>query len=131
MELTEDLQGARIGVAQAAELANMHPSHFRRLVRSGVFPKPKRTAKSRPYFDYELLTRIAEVLNLLRLRTAHPHRRGFEVRHRREWRGSYFLPTQTKASGSKAAHAGACGEASLIIPQESRRRPAPVRHPEE
>ena len=62
MELTEDLKGARIGVAQAAELAQMHPSHFRRLIRSGVFPKPKRTAKARPYFDYELLTRIAEIL---------------------------------------------------------------------
>jgi len=62
VQLNEDLKGARIGVARAAELANMHPSHFRRLVRSGVFPKPKRTVKGRPYFDYELLTRIAEVL---------------------------------------------------------------------
>ncbi|NLX15227.1 MAG: hypothetical protein GXY44_16485, partial [Phycisphaerales bacterium] len=44
------------------ELVNMHPGHFRRLCRHGIFPKPKRTAKGRPYLDYELLTIIARVL---------------------------------------------------------------------
>ncbi len=62
MKLTEDMKGARFTVVQAAELANMHPAHFRRLCRRGVFPKPKRNAKGRPYFDYELLVRIALVL---------------------------------------------------------------------
>jgi hypothetical protein len=62
MRVTDDLKGARISVVGAAELANMHPAHFRRLIRRGVFPKPKRTAKGRPYFDYDLLTGIAGIL---------------------------------------------------------------------
>jgi len=40
----------------------MHPAHFRRLCRRGVFPKPRNTAKGRPYFDYELLVQIAAAL---------------------------------------------------------------------
>ena len=63
MRLPDDLQGARVSMVKAAELAAMHPGHFRRLVRRGVFPQPKRTAKGRPYFDYEALTVIAGVLS--------------------------------------------------------------------
>lgn len=62
MEVTEDLKGARFTVAKAAELANMHPAHFRRLCRRGIFPPPKRTAKGRPYVDYDLLMRVARIL---------------------------------------------------------------------
>lgn len=62
MRITDDLKAARLSVVRAAELANMHPSHFRRLCRKGVFPEPKRTSKGRPYFDYGLLTAVARVL---------------------------------------------------------------------
>lgn len=62
MKLTEDMNGARFTVVQAAELANMHPAHFRRLCRRGVFARPKRNAKGRPYFDHELLTVVGRVL---------------------------------------------------------------------
>ena len=49
-------------VARAAELAGVHPAHFRRLCRRGVFPKPKRTAKGKPFFDYGLLMTVANVM---------------------------------------------------------------------
>jgi len=62
MRIPDELNGARITVVRAAELASMHPAHFRRLVRRGVFPAPKRTAKGRPYFDYDLLGVVALVL---------------------------------------------------------------------
>ncbi len=62
MRIPNELNGARIAVVGAAELVNMHPAHFRRLVRRGVFPPPKRTAKGRPYFDYDLLSAIAGIL---------------------------------------------------------------------
>jgi len=62
MKLSDDLRGARVTIVKAAELANMHPSHFRRLIRRGILPKPKRTAKGRPYFDYDLLDCISKVL---------------------------------------------------------------------
>ena len=62
MRLTPDLDGARVTVARAAELAGMHPAHFRRLCRRGVFPKPKRTAKNKPYFDYGMFVTIANVM---------------------------------------------------------------------
>jgi DNA-binding transcriptional MerR regulator len=62
MRLMPDLKGARVTVARAAELAGMHPTHLRRLCRRGIFPKPKRTSKGRPYYDYELLTAIAHIL---------------------------------------------------------------------
>ena len=62
MKVTEDLKGARLTIVLAAELVKMHPGHFRRLCQRGVFPQPKRTAKGRPYFDYELLSVIANVL---------------------------------------------------------------------
>ena len=62
MKVPDELKGARISVVGAAELANMHPAHFRRLIRREVFPPPKRTAKGRPYFDYDLLAGIAGIL---------------------------------------------------------------------
>jgi hypothetical protein len=62
MNLSDDLKGSRVTLTRAAELASMHPAHFRRLIRRGIFPKPKRTAKGRPYFDYDLLARVAEIL---------------------------------------------------------------------
>jgi hypothetical protein len=62
MKLTDDLKDARLSVVRTAELVNMHPAHFRRLCRRGVFPKAKRTATGRPYFDYGLLAVIAKVL---------------------------------------------------------------------
>jgi hypothetical protein len=62
MNLTDDLRGSRLTLIRAAELAGMHPAHFRRLIRQGIFPKAKKTAKGRPYFDYELLARVAEML---------------------------------------------------------------------
>ena len=62
MRVTEELKDARLSIVRAAELANMHVAHFRRLVRRGVFPSPKRTTKGRPYFDYELLVTVAGVL---------------------------------------------------------------------
>ena len=62
MDLTDDLRDARLTVAAAAELASMHPSHFRRRLADGTFPPPKRTAKGRPFYDYELLSQIAQVI---------------------------------------------------------------------
>jgi hypothetical protein len=62
MKVTPDLKEARLTVSAAAELAQMHPAHFRRLCRRGVFPKPRKTARGRPYFDFELLTKVAQVL---------------------------------------------------------------------
>jgi hypothetical protein len=62
MKLTPELKASRLTVACAADLAGMHPTHFRRLCRRGIFPGPKRTQKGRPYFDYELLRIIADVL---------------------------------------------------------------------
>ena len=40
----------------------MNVGHLRRLVRRGVFPKPKRTSKGLPFFDYQLLVQISTVL---------------------------------------------------------------------
>ncbi len=40
----------------------MDAGHLRRLSRRGVIPLPKRTAKAMPYYDFELLTQIGEVL---------------------------------------------------------------------
>lgn len=62
MKVTPDLRGARLSVSQTAELAGMHPAHLRRLCRRGVFPRPRRSAKGRPYFDFDLLVAIAGVL---------------------------------------------------------------------
>ena len=62
MRLTPNMQGMRVTVAHAAELAGMHPTHFRRLCRRGIFPRAKRTATNRPYFNFELLASIELVL---------------------------------------------------------------------
>ncbi len=41
----------------------MDAGHLRRLSRRGVLPAPKRTAvKAMPFYDYELLVQISEVL---------------------------------------------------------------------
>jgi hypothetical protein len=40
----------------------MDVGHFRRLVKRGVFPSPKRTGKGKPFYDYPLLVEIASVL---------------------------------------------------------------------
>ena len=40
----------------------MDAGHLRRLSRRGVLPAPKRTAKGMPYYGYELLVQISEVL---------------------------------------------------------------------
>jgi hypothetical protein len=61
-KIPADLDGARLNVSQTAELISMEAGHFRRLVRQGVFPAPKRTSKGMPYFDHELLCQIGNVL---------------------------------------------------------------------
>ncbi len=62
MRIPNELEGARLNVMQTAELLSMDPGHMRRLVKRGVFPSPKRTAKNMPYFDFELLTKIGQIL---------------------------------------------------------------------
>lgn len=62
MELSDHPKGTRLTITVAAEHAGMHPAHFRRLIRRGIFPKPIRTAKGQPYLDPELLARISEIL---------------------------------------------------------------------
>lgn len=62
MRIPSGLDGARLNVARTAELVAMDPGHFRRLVRRGVFPTPKRTAKGMPFYDHELLCQIGQVL---------------------------------------------------------------------
>ncbi len=55
-------EDTRLTVIQTADLIRMHPSHLQCLIRRGVFPGPRRTAKGAPYFDGELVDRITEVL---------------------------------------------------------------------
>lgn len=62
MRIPSELEGARVNVSRAAELAVMHPSHFRRLVRRGVMPQPRHTSKGMPFYDHSLLLEIAAVL---------------------------------------------------------------------
>lgn len=62
MRISPELQGARLNVSRTAEMLPMDVGHFRRLVRRGVFPSPKRTGKGKPYFDYPLLCEIAGIL---------------------------------------------------------------------
>lgn len=57
-----EMEGARLNMARTAELISMESGHFRRLVRRGVFPAPKRTSKGMPFFDHELLCQIGQVL---------------------------------------------------------------------
>ena len=63
MRIPAGLEKARLNISRAAELISMNTGHFRRMVRRGVFPNPKRTSKGMPYYDHELLTQIAEVLH--------------------------------------------------------------------
>ena len=63
MKISKELEGARLNVTRTAELFHMDAGHLRRLSRRGVLPAPKRTAvKAMPYYDFELLTQINEVL---------------------------------------------------------------------
>jgi hypothetical protein len=61
-KIPAELDGARLNVSRTAELIAMETGHFRRLIRRGVFPTPKRTSKGMPYFDHELLCQIGNVL---------------------------------------------------------------------
>lgn len=62
MRIPADLEGCRLNVSRTAELIAMEAGHFRRLIKRGVFPAPKRTSKGMPYYDHELLCRIGGVL---------------------------------------------------------------------
>ena len=62
MKIPSNLKGARLNVTRTAELFSMDPGHLRRLSRRGVLPPPKRTAKKMPFYDFELLNQIGEVL---------------------------------------------------------------------
>lgn len=62
MKIPSELEGARLNVAATAGVVSMDPGHFRRLVRRGVFPAPKRTSKGMPYYDHELLCQVGRVL---------------------------------------------------------------------
>ncbi len=63
MEVPEEMRDARVPLVRAAELANMHTTHFRRRIRQGIFPQPKRTKNlGKPFYDYELLRQVATVL---------------------------------------------------------------------
>lgn len=53
---------ARLNMTRAAEVISMDVGHLKRLVRRGVFPKPKRTNKGMPFFDYRLLVQISTIL---------------------------------------------------------------------
>ncbi len=61
IRIPSELEGARLNITQTAELVHMNVGHFRRLVRRGVLPPPKKTAKKMPYFDYELICQIGQV----------------------------------------------------------------------
>ena len=86
MRIGPELNGARLTVVRTAELLPMDPGHFRRLVRRGVLPSPKRNAKGKPFYDYDLLVEIASVLKagigkngeevaFYRRKARHEHRR--------------------------------------------------------
>ncbi len=63
MKVSKELEGSRLNITRTAELFHMDAGHMRRLSRRGVLPAPKRTAvKSMPFYDFELLTQISEVL---------------------------------------------------------------------
>ncbi|MCZ6653114.1 MAG: hypothetical protein O7D91_08810 [Planctomycetota bacterium] len=63
MKISQELEGARLNITRTAELFHMDAGHLRRLSRRGVLPLPKRTAvKAMPFYDYELLVQISEVL---------------------------------------------------------------------
>ena len=62
MTIPSHLKDARLNMTRAAEVVSMNVGHLRRLVRRGVFPKPKRTSKGMPFFDYDLLVQISTIL---------------------------------------------------------------------
>ena len=63
MKISTDLEGARLNLTRTAALFHMDAGHLRRLSRRGVLPAPRRTAvKAMPYYDYELLVQISEIL---------------------------------------------------------------------
>ena len=63
MKISKELEGARLNITRSAELFHMDAGHLRRLSRRGVLPAPRRTAvKAMPYYDFELLNQISEVL---------------------------------------------------------------------
>ncbi len=62
IRIPNELEGARLNVTRTAELVHMNVGHFRRLVRQGVLPSPKKTTKGMPYFDYDLICQIGQVL---------------------------------------------------------------------
>jgi hypothetical protein len=62
IRIPQNLDGARLNVTETAELLSMDAGHFRRLVRRGVFPAAKKTAKGLPYYDHDLLVQLAEVI---------------------------------------------------------------------
>ena len=62
MTIPSHLKDARLNMTRTAEVVAMNVDHLRRLVRRGVFPKPKRTSKGMPFFDYALLMQISTIL---------------------------------------------------------------------
>ncbi len=62
MTIPSHLKDARLNMVRAAEVVSMNVGHLRRLVRRGIFPKPKRTSKGMPFFDYELLVQISTIM---------------------------------------------------------------------
>jgi imidazolonepropionase-like amidohydrolase len=52
----------RLNVTEAASLLAIHVTHLRRLVRRGIFPAPRRTGKGAPFYDYDLMKEIAEIV---------------------------------------------------------------------
>ena len=62
MKIPSGLKDARLNVRETAIMVGVHEAHFRRLVRGGVFPSAKRTAKGLPYFDHPLIEQIAGIV---------------------------------------------------------------------
>jgi len=62
IRIPPELEGARLNVTRTAELVQMNIGHFRRLIRRGILPSPKKTNKGMPYFEYNLICQIASVL---------------------------------------------------------------------
>ena len=62
MRVPSRLKLARLNILRTAELFDFNPDHLRRLIRRNVMPRPKSTNKGRPYYDYALLCRMADVM---------------------------------------------------------------------
>ena len=52
---------SRFNVRTTATMFSMDPGHFRRLVRRGLLPKARRTAKNMPYYDGQLVRVLVDV----------------------------------------------------------------------